>query len=433
MKKLKISNTPALEYLDRCEKQNPVLLKSITDLWNFRYGFTNVSERYPIFAKTYVSFFQGDYLAARLTLRHRKSNACPVCGDPMWSLKAKGCSPRCATLNPEVRAQSEQTSLYRTGYLKSSQNPEVSAKSKERYKARTGYGHWSSNPEVQAKKEATNLKRSGFKFPMQDAATKDKSKGSLMKNYGVTSNWARETVRAKIKQTYLKIYGADHPMKNEDVKAKAHTEEARIKLAKTNLERYGCASTLSHEPTKSKILKTHLKRRGVPYPMMDPKVRKKSVETCLVTYGHKYPMQNSEVFHKSIGNSYRSKIWVGPDGSEHTVQGYEPQVLELLQRSGAINIVTGSAVTSFNYGRRVYHPDAMFTSPKGRNYILEVKSIYTLTKDIEVNLKKFKATSLALEGTDKSLLLAISDKDGDTVFIHKPDRSKIRNFLTDNE
>lgn len=75
----------------------------------------------------------------------------------------------------------------------------------------------------------------------------------------------------------------------------------------------------------------------------------------------------------------------------------------------------------------------MFTVPKGRKYILEVKSIYTLTKNIEVNFKKFKAASLALEGTGRSLLLAISSRNGDTVFIHKPDRRKIKKFLTDKE
>lgn len=118
--------------------------------------------------------------------------------------------------------------------------------------------------------------------------------------------------------------------------------------------------------------------------------------------GFDYPMQNPEFLNKSVMNSAKRKIFKSKENQEYVCQGYEPKVLGYLDKCKRVvsyEVVTGTKdllVVRYKKedGRRcVYHPDIGVRLKDGRHLLIEVKSQYTLHKEFDTNILKFKASS----------------------------------------
>lgn len=159
------------------------------------------------------------------------------------------------------------------------------------------------------------------------------------------------------------------------------------KLRRNNLEKYGVESSIQ----RSDVI---AKRRAT---MMDK-------------YGVEHALQDKGLFEKNLRSSFKlKKFQLGKRTVE--VQGYEDQALVYVLSKGVrprdIECGSGSAVPSVPYvwkGKaRIYHPDIYV---KSLNRIFEVKSKYTYTRGLKLNLAKkaaceaagYKFTFLIMDG-----------------------------------
>lgn len=190
----------------------------------------------------------------------------------------------------------------------------------------------------------------------------------------------------------------DGVMKKYGVKNISQTELWREKVQATNLERRGVNWNTQSEKLIDACKKSILSnieditnRRLATY-------ARKSFEK----YGTRHPRQNAKIFAKSHGNWFKKKDYMLPSGNIIKVQGYEPQVLnELFKKYLESDILIsdvdienkiGKIFYEYDGKQHRYYPD-IFLIPE--NKIIEVKSIYTYNKMIEVNLAKRDACILA--------------------------------------
>lgn len=134
-------------------------------------------------------------------------------------------------------------------------------------------------------------------------------------------------------------------------------------------------------------------------------------------YGVKHPMQHPSVFEKMVRSSYKTKTFVCPSGKEFLYQGYEHFCLsELMEKEGYSenDIATrGLPVIPYSFEGKdhVYFPDIYIQK---ENRLIEVKSEWTLKKDLEKNYAKIRACKglgfaieLRVYGTKGNLLTTI--------------------------
>ena len=401
----KVSNRNLVDYLTRCRAYNPEEYSKIVFQWTIKEGFKKVAKAHPKFYAKVRELGSNNTWLIRESILLMQYNDCPVCGKPMALVHYKGCTSRCATLNPAVKTQSQETYLARTGYRFTSSNPEVQDKRKANYKKKTGYDHWSSDPAIQEKKEQTNLKNRGVRFPTQDRVVM--AKGLFNKFMSVR-------------------------------------------------QRYGVDNVSQLDSVKETIRNTHIARRGVPHPMMDPKVKAKQIETIdknnkaepgrrariqaktertnLEKWGYTHPMKNPEHFESRMT---RTKLWKSKDGSRYQVQGYEPIVLSELEASGAIVKPGRKGLPVIEYidteGKtRSYYVDGKVISPNGDKYVLEVKCPYTLCHWLEDNISKFIAAQRVLRKQGVNFMLAISNEYGEVDYLKNPTRSSVLQYIDDS-
>jgi len=114
-------------------------------------------------------------------------------------------------------------------------------------------------------------------------------------------------------------------------------------------------------------------------------------------------MQNPEIFERAQRAQtqvrYKYKEFVMPSGDVRYIQGYEPQVLKYLLECGVPEDDIATArfdvpVIDYEFGgkRRKYFPDILV---KSKNMLIEVKSTYTFSKDMEMNMAKQRGAKRA--------------------------------------
>ncbi len=119
-------------------------------------------------------------------------------------------------------------------------------------------------------------------------------------------------------------------------------------------------------------------------------------------WGVDNPMKCLVLFKKALSSSFKRKPYTMPSGNIINLMGYEPYCMDYLLgiRKSPLykgDIQTEDEITSEiepipyedDMGRsRIYHPDIKY-----KDVIIEVKSIYTLNKEIKKNICKFKFAS----------------------------------------
>lgn len=120
--------------------------------------------------------------------------------------------------------------------------------------------------------------------------------------------------------------------------------------------------------------------------------------TNLERYGVENVMHNPEIVERSFKNAYRLKDYTFSDGRTIQYQGYEGKCIDILIKEYHIqpsDVIVGTLqvpVIPYVYKgtNRMYYPDILI---KNTNILIEVKSEWTYSSDLECNLAKWKAAS----------------------------------------
>ena len=255
------------------------------------------------------------------------------------------------------------------------------------------------------------------------------TKQGMKEKYGVENISQTAEWREKVKRTNLERRGvmwntqAEEFIKARDSAWQDDKEERLRKKKETNVERYGHESPTQNDVVKRKlidtikssyefnvlrkdrIMQTNQEKYGVDWFMCSNSFKEKSKETLFSRYGVVHNSHNSDTLDKRWKKS-RSHIYVFPSGRIAHVQGYEPKCIdELLESDYAEDdIIVGNAaierwigkITYIGYDKNLhrYYPDIYIPS---LNKVIEVKSPYTLSKDLEINNKQKAVTHLGFD------------------------------------
>src|SRR5271170_2792618 len=113
-------------------------------------------------------------------------------------------------------------------------------------------------------------------------------------------------------------------------------------------------------------------------------------------YGTEHPMQNPKVLAKNQASSFRQKPYTFPSGRKVMIMGYENIHLDFLLKEGTKeeDIVCGDDEINpipyqFEGKTHYYYPDIYI---KSKNLFIEIKSVYTHGKNVEMNKIKWQST-----------------------------------------
>ena len=242
--------------------------------------------------------------------------------------------------------------------------------------------------ERELRKRKTCMERRGVENPSQSEEVKAKKKETNIERRGVENPFQCPEVKAKMKETNIERRGVEYPLQCPEVKAK--TKE-------TNIQRYGVENPSQSKEVKAKIKETNMERRGVEHPSYSAEVKEKRRQTSMKNHGVSHPFQSPEIFQKAVKSSFKRKEYEFPSGKIVTVQGYEPQALDILikQEYNEDDIITAQTdVPEIWYETddektHRYYVDIYI---KSENRMIEVKSRYTYDNKKEVNHLKQQAS-----------------------------------------
>jgi len=194
--------------------------------------------------------------------------------------------------------------------------------------------------------------------------------------YGVKNCFQSEDKKKKIKETYMKEFGVDHNMK---------IQKCRDKCVETWRTNYGCDNPSQSEEIKKKKRKTCNENYGVDYPFQSEINLQKSYETNYEKYGTKIGSQNPMIQEKIM--TTKSKIDKYKDTDLFYQCSYE---LDFLNKFYGQFEIKRNLFISYNYYNddKVYFPD--YYLPE-YNLIVEIKSDYSLKKELDKNICKQKS------------------------------------------
>jgi len=234
------------------------------------------------------------------------------------------------------------------------------------------------------------LQNHGCINPMHSKTIKEKLNKVILKKYGVSNVSQSDEIKEKKKQSTLKNYGVEHNSQSNEIKEKKKA---------TTLLHYGVEHHQQIKEISQKSANTKLEKYGYSYPLQNPLCRRKAKKTNIERYGYEHVMHNPEIASRAENHSKRWKDYIWKSGEISRVQGYEPIVLKELEDSGYCfeDIKTSKKdmpeiFYEFNNTKHRYYPDIFIPS---ENLIIEVKSNYTLKKELEKNTAKFQATTNA--------------------------------------
>jgi hypothetical protein len=244
------------------------------------------------------------------------------------------------------------------------------------------------------------------------------TKEGIISKYGVENISQTKQWSEKVKQTNLERRGvewntqADTCIKKRKERWKECKEEILKKRKRTNLEKYGTEFANQNPEINNKLRSsmnsyrfrvervekykdTCVEKYGKYYSATE-EFKQKTKEHYLKNYGVSHNSQIAEVLDKRWTNT-TAKKYTFPSGREEMVQGYEPYAIDELLQSGVHeeDIVVGNAKIEKYIGKIIYvddngkehryFPDIYVIS---ENKVIEVKSKYTLSKDIWINRKR---------------------------------------------
>jgi len=181
----------------------------------------------------------------------------------------------------------------------------------------------------------------------------------------------------KHEKTCLERYGQKNYSK---------TKDCHNKKKETCLKKYGTENVFQSEIIKTQIKKSNIKNYGVEFVSQLDWVKEKTKNTNLKRYGVKSAIQNSEVFLKQQKSSHKTKFH---KQTELYYQGsYEKHFLDFCFINN-IKIKRGKNIKYFLDKERVYFSDFYLEES---NLIIEIKSYYTLKRDLKENFAKRRAT-----------------------------------------
>lgn len=184
--------------------------------------------------------------------------------------------------------------------------------------------------------------------------------------------------REKNKRTNIDRYSVENPAQIKDVQEK---------MKKTNLKKYGCENPFQNKEIKEKIKKSNIIIYGAENPNQNKKVRDKNKKTCLLKYGVEHPMQNQEIFEKNQKNCY--SIEKHKETGLNYRSTYERHFLDFcIERK--INIKKGKRISYMFENKEHYYFSDFFIEEI--NLIIEIKSAWTYSNDIEKNIVKKEFT-----------------------------------------
>lgn len=267
---------------------------------------------------------------------------------------------------------------------------------------------------------------------------------TCIERYGVINTFQVEEFKEKSRQTNLERYGVEYPQQSKEI---------NLKTQETCLERYGVNFAFNQTWVYKKIQSTHIKNWGYPFPLMSKEIQNKIKETWRKNYGVDYPLMSKDIqdlcrfaffekygvdnpmhvpefFHKSQTNSFIKKEFIFPSGRLEMIQGYEHYALSLLldpefKLFGNMKItediiLLGKDIEVFHYNtddgkNHNYYPDIQLTftdeNNNLKNIIIEVKSLYTFEKDIDVNFLKL----LSVKEKGYNAYLWIFEEEGELI------------------
>jgi len=264
------------------------------------------------------------------------------------------------------------------------------AKQQEKFEATSldiyGFRNPIMNSTVRAKANTTIQERYEVANISQSPAIKEKKKITTTQTLGVPFTFQSPVAREKSKATNRAKLGVDFPTQSPIVKAK---------VVQSNLERTGYEYPSQNPASRAKAIATWIANLGTDNPLKCPDVQEKIRVRMIELYGHDNPSKCPAIRQKVIATSYGSKVFAMPSGKERVVQGYEPHALKILLNEGIKedDILTGTDIPTVEYEHdgktHTYYPDILIRS---QNRIIEVKSVFTLLVDLEVNITKQHAS-----------------------------------------
>jgi hypothetical protein len=350
--------------------------------------------------------------------------ACGCQGDTSYNKFSKG--QRCSTKEC-VNAKKKSTVKQRFGVENYQVTEECKNRVKETNLKKYGVEYYRQTQECEDRIQNFNQDKYGLSFYFQTDKFKEKAKKKCMddfnveyytqtnefKNKAISTNMIRygfpiasqnENIKNKIIQTNIERFGQPYALMNVEIREKAN---------KTIMSIYGVDNISQNEGIKNKKMITSQTRYGVDHPSQLESVKNKHIETSQIRYGVNNPMQNSEIFDRAQEAAYQLKLYTFPNGRTEYIQGYEGFAIDYLCTIYDIDdIVTSrSEIPEFWYhgydGKyHRYYPDIHVAKD---NLIIEVKSIWTYTKD----KLKIRVTSKAVKYNGYKYCLMVFDPKGD--------------------
>lgn len=315
-----------------------------------------------VFEKTWMNF--------------KRSPRCSVCTTTLLKTFRK---------SPEFVQKRKEMSLKKYGYGNPMQRPEIKQKYKISNVERWGVENPMQRDEIKKKHKQTCLKSLGVEYPMQSENVQEKTKNTMMERWGVEHPMQSEEIKTKAKNTLMERWGVEHALQNEDLKEKFKC---------SSIKNWGVEHPMQSGEIQERLKTVFTETWGVEYPFQSEEIKEKCKQTSLKNWGVEYPMQNPEIAEKQAKSAFRLKPYCMKSGDLRHYQGYENLLLdELVEKYQEEDIATEKAkVPHFTYEyeskKHVYFPDAYVLSI---NTIYEVKSPFTLWRQPQKNLAKWKA------------------------------------------
>jgi hypothetical protein len=248
-----------------------------------------------------------------------------------------------------------------------------------------GVPNYSKTESYKIKRDKTNLEKYGSIIPMQNENVKQKFKRTNMEKYGKEYATQSIEVQEKTKKTNLEKYGTEYYLQSKD---------AKEKKVNTNIKKYGVKNVLQNKDINQKRINTNIERYGDPNPLKSQIVQEKYKNYWRENFNVEHNMQVPEIVEKQQKSALTYKSYTFPSGKQVLIQGYENLALDKLSTTyDEDKIIVGASLVpkiiyKQNNKTKRYFPDIYINF---ENLIIEVKSIYTMEKELEKNLAKRKA------------------------------------------
>lgn len=305
-----------------------------------------------------------------------KRPRCKVCGDGcVLDLKTLGFAETC----------SQQCSRTLNG-----------RRLKRNMKAVHGVANPSSLAWVKKKKMNTCRRNFGTDFPQQSKEIRQTLVTNNLKKYGVTNVSQVKAVQERRDETFQRKFGGN-PYQNEDIKRKIRARHQ---------ERFGVDHPMLAQEVRDKVRATFQSRYGANGPGGVKAVRDEMESTMLKRYGVRHQLQDPDIHERQQQSGFEVRYSKHDTKLRLPLRGYEALAVDWIQENlGAHRFTSYRSLELppiwYKHDGKIhrYFPDFVMKDNAGNISVVEIKSTFTIGKDVEVfrlNKKKFKAAALAL-------------------------------------